>query len=439
MALRKSALLSADRSQVIGALGAFRGLAGSLWLPTGHPVHTGQFQRRDWPRVWAIAPARLIEAVAASAPNHCIDGWSYAARATSALLAGDYHACRHLAYYAQLRAALSILANLGVGIFNRINFAIDRAGAIQRIDDPAPGRNQLGLGTHEIVWNALKEWSADPVAARTFLDLVKTRGVSLRDSLEAIWPGAGSHAVASTLIGSWGLDLQRGGQDHRERNVSSYTPQMLNPLTSTAGDSLKLVGQFWELCEPTIGTSFDNLDRFLLRGVLQAQHRQVLRHARYSEGSINRNYARLDPRLNTLIPLNFLTSAVEPDDPFLLQCAKATTRPAEPTEMLARSYLLLRAATAFTHTSLLEAGFDLAGGDLRPWIDTYAEQRGFWKPADPLIDPTDLWADIELAMMDFHSSQNPPPASWHDWMSISNNGLPQISEMERVGVWTLSA
>lgn len=439
MALRKNALLAADRSHVVAALGNFRGVPGALWLAPGHPVHNGQFSPRSWPAVSSLPPTRLIEAVAASAPNHCIDGWSYAARATSALLAGDYHACRHLAYYAQLRAGLCILANLGIGIFNRINFAIDAAGRIQRIDDPDRRAEQLGIGTHSVVWAALEAWSTDPVAARIFLDLVKVRGVTLRDSVEAIWPGAGSHAVVATLITSWGLDLQRAWQDHRERNVSSYTPQALNPLTTSTEASLELVAQFWELSEPTIGTSFDNLDRFLLRGVLQAQHRQITRHTRYSSGAIVRNYTALDPRLITLASQDFLTSVVEPNDPSLLQVARATTQPAEPIEMLARSYILLRGATAFTHSSLLEAGLDLSAGDLRPWIDEFAQQRGFWAPAAPLADPVDLWADIELAMIDFNASRDPPPGCWHEWMSLSNKGLPQISEIERVGVWSLSA
>jgi hypothetical protein len=140
-----------------------------------------------------------------------------------------------------------------------------------------------------------------------------------------------------------------------------------------------------------------------------------------------------------LASLDFLTGIVDPGDPSLLLAARATTQPAEPTEMLARSYILLRGATAFTHSALLEAGLDLSAGDLRPWIDEFAQQRGFWAPAAPLADPVDLWADIELAMIDFNASRDPAPACWHEWMSLSNKGLPQISEIERVGVWSLSA
>ena len=54
------------------------------------------------------------EYVAASAPTHLIDGWSYLARAIDALLRGDAPAAVHLGYYAELRAAMSLLAGGGI-------------------------------------------------------------------------------------------------------------------------------------------------------------------------------------------------------------------------------------------------------------------------------------------------------------------------------------
>jgi hypothetical protein len=63
------------------------------------------------------SPRQLSQYVAASTVLHCADGWSYLGKAISCLLRGDPHRCRHLAYYAELRAALSLLASEGVGIF----------------------------------------------------------------------------------------------------------------------------------------------------------------------------------------------------------------------------------------------------------------------------------------------------------------------------------
>lgn len=439
MAISTAVLKRADRTHVVAAMAAFKGRPADRWLRAAHPVRDGEFGHPQWARVSQLQHTDLVSAVAMAAPNHCVDGWSYAARATSAILSGDYHGCRHLAYYAQLRAGLSILANLGVGIFNRINFVIDNNGRPHRLD-PTTGPSRTGDGTHVIVWDALREWSLDQRSARLFLDLVRIRGISLSDSLSAIWPGAISAGIASQLIGSWGVDLARGKAEHRFRNISSYNPQSLNPLTTTVGDSLKLIEEFWELCEPTGSGSFDALDRFLLRNLLQSVQTTVdpLVPFESPTGAITRNYGFLSPLIQGIASLNFLTGVSGEADPALITLSKASTNPAEPTEMLARAYLLLRTATALTHASCVDAGIDLAGGDLRPWIDDLAERRGFWRPGQALDDPSDLWADVEIALTDFTSTRAAAPTSWSDWMANSQRGVPQITELERIGVWSLS-
>ena len=122
-------LAQADRGPILKVLGTVAGKPASEWLVPGHLAADGQLPR-SWAQVASagLTSAHFVEACAVSGPNHCVDGWSYAARSISALLAGDLHATRHLAYYAQLRAALSILAGLGVGIFNKINFIVNAAG-----------------------------------------------------------------------------------------------------------------------------------------------------------------------------------------------------------------------------------------------------------------------------------------------------------------------
>jgi hypothetical protein len=91
-----------------------------------------------------------------------------------------------------------------------------------------------------------------------------------------------------------------------------------------------------------------------------------------------------------------------------------------------------------THASCVDAGIDLSGGDLRLWIDDLAERRGFWRPGQALNDPSDLWADIEIALMDFSAARTAAPTCWNDWMANSERGVPQVTELERIGVWSLS-
>src|ERR1700722_6306108 len=62
-----------------------------------------------------LRTTHLAQYISASSILHCADGWSYLGRAISCLLTGDPHRVVHLAYYAELRAALSLLASEGIG------------------------------------------------------------------------------------------------------------------------------------------------------------------------------------------------------------------------------------------------------------------------------------------------------------------------------------
>lgn len=55
--------------------------------------------------------------MAASVIVHCFDGWSYLGRALEAEMAGDPQTAVHLGYYAELRAAMSVLASDEIGVF----------------------------------------------------------------------------------------------------------------------------------------------------------------------------------------------------------------------------------------------------------------------------------------------------------------------------------
>ena len=113
--------------------------------------------------------------------------------------------------------------------------------------------------------------------------------------------------------------------------------------------------------------------------------------------------------------------------------------PASPLHMLARAFLLLRTATAFTHTSLTEAGIDTAAGELRPWLDAMALRRGFWPATAPVADITELWEEVEFAVNDLATSRTPAPTDLETWKRKQNNGMPVITEIERVALWSLSA
>ncbi len=436
MPLDNSKLLSADRTHIISALTAVGNKLPADWLSVGHPGPDGQLPR-TWSQANAWTPSQRVEAVAFSGPTHCVDGWGYASRALSAFLAGDFHAARHLAYYAQLRAGLSILAGMGVGVFNGINFVVLSNGGTERVD-PTATPSRSGLGTHVMVWEALEAWSASTPGADLFLSLMKVRNSTVAECVEAIWPGFNSQSAATQLVSAWGLDLQRGKSEHRYRKVSSYVPHAFNALACQPVDVAKLLSNIWELFEPSAGPGFDQLDRYLLRSSLWRQHQANAPGAPIEAGALKDRYKLLPDDVKAIASENFLLGLDDPDEPLLVQLARSTAGPAAAHEMIARSLLLLRAALAITHANLSAAG--VAGGPaLRPWLDRLAIQRGFFATSAQIGHMADLWSDVEIALEDMGAGIDPVPESLHEWFSKSPVGIPTVTEAERIGLWSLCA
>ena len=92
----------------------------------------------------------LADYLAASAPTHCCDGWAFLGRAVASHLRGDPDTARHLVYYAELRAAMAMLATEGIGYFSRLHFSIDKQQ-----------KASIGArtGTHVATWAILEEWA----------------------------------------------------------------------------------------------------------------------------------------------------------------------------------------------------------------------------------------------------------------------------------------
>ncbi len=111
----KATVALANTSSVLAVLAGFSGAARPFWLLPGHACPNGNLPTdvRDFD---GVPTQDIIEVIAVRGPLHAIDGWSYFSRSLSALLSGDPHAARHLAYYAELRASLSILASTGIGV-----------------------------------------------------------------------------------------------------------------------------------------------------------------------------------------------------------------------------------------------------------------------------------------------------------------------------------
>lgn len=108
----------------------------------------------------------LSEYVAASCALHAIDGWSFLARAFSCHAQGDSDSARFFAYYAELRAAMSILASSGTGVFLDRHTIVNKKRHCELVG---------GGPTHRVTWAFLNYW-AERRGAKALLEEIVRPG-----------------------------------------------------------------------------------------------------------------------------------------------------------------------------------------------------------------------------------------------------------------------
>lgn len=161
----------------------------------------------------------LAEYISASTMLHMADGWGFLGRAMQAHLIGDYPVARHLSYYAELRAAMSILACNGVGVFSGWNYVV--TGPRQVVEVPCCS------GTHKFTWSALHWWAHSQGSWKQIGDSVRPYGIPVSNWLSLAAGYSAWGAVASDWVTSLGLDIQRVADDQESRNIASYRPNRL--------------------------------------------------------------------------------------------------------------------------------------------------------------------------------------------------------------------
>tara|TARA_R110001606_G_scaffold216817_1_gene364733 strand:- start:375 stop:1694 length:1320 start_codon:yes stop_codon:yes gene_type:complete len=436
--LDAAAIRSASRSKVIGALTAIKGQPASQWLSIGHPARNGQLNS-----LRRINNSQAAELLAAVGPNHCLDGWSYLSRALEAIVSGDVHAGRHLSYYAQLRAANSILAFSGIGVFNTTHFSIDAAGVMSPLYRLT--RREKAPGTHSALWSIIEEWSKEQTHTGAFLDSIQVGGKPLSEIISVIWPSSASLPRSATasglvfnLVESWGLDLKKGPDDRSVRNVSSYNPHHLNPASCNVPEMMSFVAHIWSMFEPGLGDGFDKLDRHILKQTLQTFHNATTGDTRYHLGQISSNHENLDPRVKSLAEKDFLTGADGTLLPDIMHFAEQ--RPSgDVLGMISRAALLLRTATAYTRSGFLAAGIAHPEQDLQLWLEQTGVERGYWSAGNGPGSMADLWEDIDVALSDIADVLNSIPRDRFDLFERLNASSRKLAESERAFLWGIAA
>lgn len=385
-------------------------------------------------------PKQLAQYVAASALLHCTDGWSYLGKAVFSLLRGDPHRSRHLAYYAELRAAISLLATQGIGVFSRRHVVVDAPNSIAPVA-------QI-LGTHIFAWDSLEFWSGLKASGDLFAKVIRPHGRSLDDWFA---PHGGPTVVAQQAkawLLQWGLDLKLPIKDREARNESSYRPDGIPRAWSIeTASTLRLVKDLWLSLEPSTESLFGEIDSHILRISLEKVFRAQFDAAPEPTSDRYRAFVA-----RTIADQGFGTGPSEQWERFLLRQSSpldgslfsfSSVAPDVEDQghaaIISRAALLLRMASGATAHLVRSAGVE--ANALGFWIEGVGRSKGLWDIPIASGQLIDLWADIPplLGEIDvFQGKYAPQQQTFYLVGSELAGVLAGLGSCERVALWSMT-
>ncbi len=396
------------------------------------------------PEAPVVYPAESLEAmhlaeyIAASTILHCVDGWSYLGRAMAAQLGGDSGTARHLAYYAELRAAVSLLAAQGVGVFAGPHVIVKESNEVELFRQ---------AGTHRFAWVALAEWTDMPQSVDLLGDVIKPSDTSLAEWLAPLGGNSVWHETGRGYLKAWGLDVERFGRDREARNDSSYQPRTaFGASPPSSRRAAEFSADLWRIFEPLGATNFGTVDRYLLRRTLKQFF-----EARTSKSPLDSPRAYQDfiekalDDLQTSEPrpqlTRFLTGESFPGEPSLFSEAEmdsSTDDPEDHLQVTARAALLLRVASGSAQRLLAQV--DLSYPAYEWWSRQIAATRALAAETDgALSTPELLWIDIENAIHDLDGKMADGDADTYlDLSGRCSGEVAVLSSCERIGLWGLA-
>lgn len=372
-----------SRTGVVTALRRVRqrAVSKSLWIGSRSPY------RGDASRiVRGTAPLSnrpIGEYVASSIALHCADGWTYLARSLSAAAQGDRATAVHMAYYAELRAAMSLLASFGIGVFGQRHVALEVNGGVS-------DWRRKTKGTHRDCWSLLAALADDPQSASLILSGVYIDGKPLSEIVDSLQGSLLTTRLAREWLRAWSLDLDVFSDDRDARNLASYRPYAIgvpppDPI-NVDEEILDPLSSFWEAVEPVKIGRTASIDRHLLLRAIQGTYDSA-------GGTWDWYVDRLigDVTSTTRSFLKQWSPGTAPRQQ-LFEWAATPGEPVRANPVMARALLLLRLASGLCVNNLSAAGVELK--DIEFWWQQYGVDAGFWEVPPPIDDLLDMWSDI---------------------------------------------
>ena len=370
---------------------------GNGWLSSNHNYADVVGALRQYGM--GIDGISLAEYVAYSLPIHVADGWTFLARGLDAVKAGDVDSAIHMAYYAELRAAMALLAAEGVGVFSSRHVAI---GANYATSD------LVGLGTHNAVWELLKQWGAGSQRSPTILDAIRVEQKTISEWLDEANIGQRAQGVvAGTWLNEWSIDLERFSRDHDARNEVSYRPRRIVATNVPAPDIKSRVVEpllrIWDSLEPSTERGGAAIDVELLARALSFAYDRANRTLHEWNNFVDRELQSASDSLRAILkqPLG--------SNDKIVSWAQESSFPPTVNAVLARATLLLRVANAVCTQRLNQSYIGWA--DVEFWWKALGLEYGLWTDGNEPENFGDLWEDVRDARLRVESAIGPgsPP------------------------------
>lgn len=425
-------------------------LAGGEWLSVANRYRDrgsrrGNFRLREDLRTGNVHNDDLADYIGVSAPLHSLDGWALLGRAIHSLLRGDPYSGVHLAYYAELRAALALLATQGIGVFDSVHCVVDDQGdctLVESLDDDG-----VRIGNHQWTWLVFQWWAEQARAAEMLGKVIQPGS----DTLESWVTAMNKAQFALQQIGTdwlqlWGMDIGRYFADREARNLASYWPNTVNSWPArTAVEDYQVIADLWLSFEPSTATRFELLDRHLLRIVLRRGFFGASGHRTTSQSGKSGFKREVEAVVREMAfsgPVrewwkDFLEDE-EALPPRIIRLAGKRTKVGKPghvVEVMARAAMLLRVATGASAMLLADSGIDRS--DVAEWIKSIGEGRGLWIAGSAPIDLMDLWRDIGDVIDDIESVVGNQGRGRQELWEKDGHGISLFGECERVALWGL--
>jgi hypothetical protein len=412
----------------------------NIWLDKKNHYYNNCTKKLDNERN-KIKKKDLSKYIAVSAFLHCYDGWRYQSKAINSILNGDLYTACHLGYYAELRAAMSLLASFGIGIFNYNHYIVNASGNAERI----PIKN---TGTHKIIWPILEYYSTNKKFISILLDIITINNITLNEFLNAYDISYKKKIITKNFIENWGIDLKQISIDRYARNETSYRPTGLKKFYDNK-KNISFICDFWELLDPRSSSSFEKIDHYLLRESIESIFKNDqprgpnVAHKQFDKKIKNMIFkVKLNSYQQEFL-IKFLKRELYPDNHKVLSESNKKMNVNNPKtyyQIISRGLFLLRISTGLCERFLKKNSID--SEILHFWKKNILISNGIFNLSEysGKIDYQDLYEDVNTAINEIIDWKNNNGSIYDNFAKFhadNSYSIKTLSDSQKVYVWSL--